>query len=175
MALLCSGTCEQSLFLGAQGFMSLLFLCSRGRHCHGAGRTRAGCSSTGCSPLTTETALDFAFLSLDLNETSGEAGLVPEGVCFIPNAWFPSNMSAAMQRNSRDVMTNIPKKILFVSGRGSCDTADALGSLQQSHKHWLIEPTKPQQLLLRRLGLVTCSASPARLCDTLGTIHGRLL
>lgn len=49
------------------------------------------------------------------------------------------------------------KIILCVSGRGSSDTADALGSLQQSHKHWLKDeeaPTKIQQLPLRSLGLV---------------------
>lgn len=49
------------------------------------------------------------------------------------------------------------KTILFVSVRGSCDTAGALGSLLQSHKHWLKddeEPTMLQQLLLRPLGFV---------------------
>lgn len=65
-------------------------------------------------PLTTETALDFALLSLGLNETSGEAEMAPD---FYPKSMFPSNMSAAMQRNSRDVMMNTPKTSCLCQGR----------------------------------------------------------
>lgn len=41
------------------------------------------------------------------------------GVYFIPNPSFPSNLSAAMRRNSRDTMPNTLESILMVSGLGS--------------------------------------------------------
>lgn len=106
------------------------------------------------APPTTETALDFAFLSLDLNETSGEAEMAPD---FYPKSMVSFKHECCNAEELKRCDDKYTKSILLVSGTGCCDTADALGSLQQSHKHWLKddeEPTKPQQLLLRPLGPV---------------------
>ena len=106
----------------------MLFLCLQSSHLNGVGGLCLCCVPGVCpqraqlgaalerpwmlSP-TSVTALDFAFLSLDLTETAVKAVLDGEGAYFVPNLWFPSNRSAAMQRNTRDTMTNTLNSILF--------------------------------------------------------------
>lgn len=71
-------------------------------------------AAQGCSSLTSVTALDFAFLSVHLNETAMKAMLDGEGLFCIPNPSFPSNKIAAMQRNSRGTATNTKKHLIHV-------------------------------------------------------------
>lgn len=70
-------------------------------------------AAQGCSSPTSVTALDFAFLSVYLNETAVKAMLDGEGLYCIPNP-FPSNKIAAMQRNSRGTATNTKKHLIHV-------------------------------------------------------------
>lgn len=76
------------------------------------------------APPTTETALDFAFLSLDLNETSGEAEMAPD---FYPKSMVSFKHECCNAEDSRDVMTNTPKASCLCQGRDAVTQQMPLG------------------------------------------------
>lgn len=74
----------------------------------------------GCSSLA---SFESCLPQFRCNETAVEAMLAGVGVYFIPNPSLPSNLSAAMRRNSRDTMPNTLESIrTWMDSR--CDPED---------------------------------------------------